>query len=64
MATAAANTKVERLRAAGREKAEEGARFCEGLGADQAATVTEIGWSIAATAAHLAASAGFTRQQP
>src|SRR5258708_39854976 len=63
MATAAANTKVERLRAEGREKAEECARFFEGLSADQAATITEIGWSLAATAAHLASSAGFTRQQ-
>ena len=63
MATAAANTKVERLRAEGRAKAEEGTCYMEELSPDQAATMTEIGWSIAATAAHLAASAGFTRQQ-
>jgi uncharacterized damage-inducible protein DinB len=63
MATAATNTKVTQLRADAQAKADEAARFFEGLTAEQAATKTEIGWTVAATAAHLASSAGFTAMQ-
>lgn len=63
MATAATNTKVAQLRADAQAKADEAARYFEGLTAEQAATKTEIGWTVAATAAHLGSSAGFTAIQ-
>lgn len=63
MATAAANANVAQLRADAGAKADEAARYFEGLTAEQAATKTEIGWTVAATAAHLASSAGVTAIQ-
>jgi hypothetical protein len=63
MATAATGTRVARLRADGQTKAEEAARFFETLTVEQALTKTEIGWTVAATAAHLASGAGFSKQQ-
>lgn len=63
MATATANPRVQRLRDEAHAKAEESARFFEGLTEAQAGMVTEIGWTIAATAAHLASSAGLSAIQ-
>src|SRR5947209_6708114 len=63
MATAAIRTQVARLCADGQRKAEEATAFFQTLTAEQALTKTEIGWTVAATAAHLATSAGYTKQQ-
>lgn len=64
MATAtAANRRVQQLRDEAHAKAAESARLFEGLTEGQAATTTEIGWTVAATAAHLAGAAGFTATQ-
>ncbi|MHB8644549.1 MAG: DinB family protein [Thermomicrobiales bacterium] len=57
MATVA-NERVRQLRADAAAKAEETARFLVGLTAEQARVTTEIGWTVAATAAHLAFTTG------
>jgi hypothetical protein len=62
MATAT-NAKVAQLRADAQAKADETAAYFETLTPEQAATTTEIGWTVAATAAHLAGSAGLTAIQ-
>ncbi len=58
-----ANQRVAQLRADAGEKADATALLLDGLTAEQARTTTEIGWTIAATAAHLAAGAGFGTMQ-
>ncbi|GEM_PF-7017687 len=62
MATTA-NERVRRLRADAAAKAEETAQFLAGLTAEQAGMRTEIGWTVAATAAHLAFVTGFAPTQ-
>lgn len=61
--TAETNQRVRQLRADGEAKAEETARYLEGLTDEQARVMTEIGWTVAATAAHLASVAGLGATQ-
>jgi DinB family protein len=58
-----ANPHIQQLRADAEAKSEETARFLEGLTAEQAGVTTEIGWTVAATAAHLASVARLTATQ-
>ncbi len=58
-----ANRRVAQLRADAAAKADATALFLEGLTVEQAGVKTEIGWTVAATAAHLAAGAGFGAMQ-
>jgi hypothetical protein len=63
METAIAGARVQQLRDEAERKAEETAQFLGGLTPEQADIKTEIGWTVAATAAHLAASAGMNAGQ-
>jgi len=63
MTTSAANPRVQELRDDAQAKAEECVRFLEGVTPEQAATTTEIGWTVAATAAHLAGGISFAAMQ-
>jgi hypothetical protein len=63
MTTSAANPRVQALHDAAQAKADECAGFLEGLTPEQTATTTEIGWTVAATAAHLAGGTGFAAMQ-
>lgn len=63
MATTATNPRVQQLCADARAKTEETASLLDGLTAEQGSIVTEIGWTVAATAAHLASGAGFATTQ-
>jgi len=57
------NPRVQQLRDDAQAKAEESAQFLEGLTSEQSASMTEIGWTVAATAAHLAGGTGFGTMQ-
>lgn len=63
MTTTTANPQVQQLRDDARAKTEECAQFLAGLTPEQAGITTEIGWTVAATAAHLAGSAGLAALQ-
>jgi hypothetical protein len=54
---------VQQLRASAQAKAEEAACYFATLNAEHATMKTEIGWTIAATAAHLANSAALNKGQ-
>ncbi len=56
-------TQVQQLCEDAQAKAEEAAHFFATLNAAQATTKTEIGWTVGATAAHLASAAGFNKGQ-
>ena len=60
MQTQATQTRVQQLRTRAAAKAEETAALFAALTPADAATKTEIGWTVAATAAHLAFVMGFT----
>lgn len=59
----ATNPRVRQLRDDAQAKAEESAQFLEQLTAEQASVITEIGWTVGATAAHLASGTGFATMQ-
>jgi len=63
MATTATNPRVRQLHDDAQAKEEESAGLFEALTAEQSGTMTEIGWTVAATAAHLASGAGFGTMQ-
>ncbi|MCA1668953.1 MAG: DinB family protein [Thermomicrobia bacterium] len=55
--------RVEQLRVDATAKAEETAQFLAGLTSAQATVMTEIGWTVTVTAAHLAFTSGFAPTQ-
>lgn len=63
MEAATAVGRAQRLREEAERKAEEIAHFLTGLTPEQGRIKTEIGWTVAATAAHLAAAAGVNSGQ-
>ncbi len=63
MATSTTNPRVRQLHDEAEETIEASARFFAGLTAAQAATVTEIGWTVGATVAHLAFATRFLAMQ-
>jgi hypothetical protein len=63
MTISAANPRLQALHDDAQAKAEECAHFLEGVSPEQAATTTEIGWTVAATAAHIAGGTGFAAMQ-
>lgn len=63
MATSTTNPRVRQLYGEATATIEASARFFDGLTAEQAATVTEIGWTVAATVAHLAFATRFLAMQ-
>ena len=63
MTATTTNPRVQLLRDDACAKAEESAGRLEGLTPEQAQTTTEIGWTVAATAAHLASGTGFGTMQ-
>jgi hypothetical protein len=63
METATLNPRVQQLRDEARAKQEESAQLLERLTAEQGEMTTEIGWTVAATAAHLASGTKFGTMQ-
>jgi len=63
MATSTKNPRVRQLHDDAAATIEASARFFDGLTAEQAATVTEIDWTVTATVAHLAFASRFLAMQ-
>jgi hypothetical protein len=63
MTTSTATARIRALHDEAQAKSDEAAVLLEALSAEQTAVTTEIGWTVAATAAHLAGGAGFGTMQ-